>query len=372
MNELQNKPVNFVSNNSLNRVNLITIYLGNTCNFDCVYCDRGYIDKLGGQNVNNKNVTELREFFDWIDQQPNKVTRVSFHGGEPLLFIKRMEEIMEWLFPMAVKNDWRIAITTNGSLIKQCESFFEKYNKILHVTVSYDFMFQEQNRESFDIMEMADVLNRTCESWKWQTVVPIDDPKSFSFDYIKSIVSTCYRTKCRLINIIPLRHKRGKDKFDVIIDRVDLPQFLDAFLQFLQILYIKKITVFIDGCYTEIDKAYFSEHNKLILSPDGFIYPEFEFLEYKIHGSRIGNWKNKEVWRNLGEDGRIPDGCHSCEKKASCGLKYMYKLFDEQPKGSCKQFYTFMDYAIFHNAKLHEKKNLIEWVGIDERFYINT
>jgi organic radical activating enzyme len=336
-----------------------------------VYCDRGYIEKLGGQNVNRETVDHLREFFEWLDKQPNEIIRVSFHGGEPLLFIKRMEEVMTWLYPLAVKNNWRVAITTNGSLVKQCESFFEKYNKILHATVSYDFMYQEQNRESFDVEEMANILNRTCEAWKWQVVVPIDDPKSFSFDYIKSVVNTCYKTNCRVLNIIPLRHKRGKDKFDVIIDHVNLPQFLDAFIQFLQILYIKRLTVFIDGCYTEIDKAYFAEHNKLILSPDGYIYPEFEFLEYKTHNARIGNWKTKEVWRNLGEGGRIPDTCHGCEKQASCGLKYLYKLFDEQPKGSCKQFYTYMDYAIFHNAKLHQKKSLLEWVGIDEQFHTN-
>ena len=73
---------------------------------------------------------------------------------------------------------------------------------------------------------MADVLNRTCEQWQWQFVIPIDDSKSFSFDNIKEIVNTCYKTKCRVINIIPLRHKRGKDKFDVILDRVNLSQFL--------------------------------------------------------------------------------------------------------------------------------------------------
>lgn len=371
MNDSIAKPVHVLKTNPLDRIKLITIYLGNTCNFDCVYCDRGYIEFLGGQNLGSTVTEDLKHFFEWVDQQPNEILRVSFHGGEPLLFIKRMEEIMEWLHPIALKNSWKIAITTNGSLVKQCESFFEKYSGSLHATVSYDFTFQQQNREAFDVLEMAEILNKHCEQWKWQVVVPIDDPKSFSFDYIKDIVTTCYRTNCRVVNLIPLRHKRGKHKFDVIIDRVNLPQFLDAFLQFIQILYIKKITVFIDGCYVDIDKAYFAEHNKLILSPDGFIYPEFEFLEYKIENARIGNWKNKEVWRNLGDKGRIPSSCHSCEKKPSCGLKYLYHLFEQPPGTACKQFYTFMDYVIFHNSKLHQKKTLLEWVGINDEFFIN-
>jgi len=312
----------------------------------------------------------MQQFFEWVDTQPNEILRVAFHGGEPLLFIKRMEEIMLWLAPIAKKHGWKLSITTNGSLVKQCEEFFQKYKGILHATVSYDFMFQEQNREAFDVVEMANVLNECCEQWKWQVVVPIDDPKSFSFEYIQKLVSVCYKTKCTVVNLIPLRHKRGKDKFDVIIDRVNLPQFLDAFLQFIQILYVKRITVFIDGCYSEVDKAYFSEHNKLILSPDGFMYPEFDFLEYKTVNARIGDWKTRQVWKNQGDEGRIHDSCMKCDKRPSCGLKYLYKMFDVPPGNSCREFYTYMDYAIMHNARLNERKNILEWVGIKEDFEV--
>ena len=369
MSDLLN-PVRIV-NNDLSKIKLVVLYLGNTCNFDCVYCDRGYIEKLGGQNLNTKTLLEMKEFLEWAETQPNDIQRVSFHGGEPLLFIKRMEQVMEWLYPIAKRNNWKVTLTTNGSLVKECEWFFEKYKDVLYATVSYDFMYQEQNRDKFDVYEMAEVLNRTCDQWQWQFVLPIDDPKAFSFDNVKEIVNTCYKTNCRVINIIPLRHKRGKDKFDVIIDRLHLPQFLEAFLQFIQILYIKKLRVFIDGCYTDVDKAYFAEHNKLILSPDGFIYPEFDFLEYKIENARIGDWKNKQIWRNQGDAGRIPDSCMSCSKRPSCGLKYLYRLFDTIPQGSCKEFYTYMDYAIMHNAKLSEKKSVLEWVGIKEDFEIN-
>lgn len=366
------QPINLIQKSPIDRIKVITIYLGDTCNFNCVYCDREYIKKLGGQNVSNEMVDSLLDFFKWVETQPNSVEIISFHGGEPLLYIKRMREIMAWLYPMAQKNKWRISMTTNGSLIKENESFFKEYTGYMNVTVSYDFMYQEQNRESFDVFSMADVLDKHCTFWQYQFVIPIDDPKAFSFDNIKTIVSTVYKTNCRNINLIPLRHKRGKDKFDVIIDRIDLVQFLDAFMQFLQILYIKKINVFIDGCYTEVAKAYFSEHNKLILSPDGYIYPEFDFLEYKIENARIGNWKNKTFWRSLSDKGKIHDECFSCEKRSSCGLKYLYKLFNEHPNGKCKEFYTYIDYAIMHNSKLKDKSSILEWVGIDEQFKINS
>lgn len=363
-------PVKIVSTKPLEKIKQIVIYLGNTCNFDCVYCDRGYIESLGGQNLGNSTSDQMREFIEWTETQPNDIERVSFHGGEPFLFIKRMEEIMDWLYPMVKRNNWEITITTNGSLVKECKSFFEKYKEVLAVTVSYDFAYQKENREEFDVYEMAEVLNSFTKRWQWQFVLPIDSKSSFSFDNIKEIVNTCYKTGCRYLNIIPLRHKRGKDKFDVIIDKINLPQFLDAFLQLIQILYIKKLIVHIDGCYTNVDKAYFSEHNKLILSPDGYIYPEFDFLEYKTENARIGDWKNKQVWKNQGDYGRIYDSCLTCEKRPSCGLKYLYHLFEREPGPNCKEFYTYMDYAIMHNAKLHEKKNLLHWIGIKEDFEI--
>lgn len=362
--------INVIPSKPLNKVYLITLYLGNTCNFDCVYCDRGYIESIGGQNVNRTNVDEMKEFFEWVVSQPNDLKLVSFHGGEPLLFIKRMEQIMQWLYPMALEHDWKITLTTNGSLVKENEWFFAKYNKILRATVSYDFMYQEENREGFDVYEMAEVLNKYCDTWQWQFVMPIDNKTAFSFDNIKTIVNTCYKTNCRTINIIPLRHKRGKDKFDVIIDRINIPQFMDAFIQLIQILYIKRLNVFVDGCYTKIDKAYFGEHHKLILGPDGYMYPEFEFLEYKIDAGRIGNWKTRQIWKNLGNKSRIRDDCLSCHKESSCGLKYMYHLFDREPKGHCAEFYTAMDYIMMHLDKLHEKKSILEWVGINPDFEI--
>ena len=100
------KTIRFNDSNPLNKVKLLVIYLGNTCNFDCVYCDRGYIESVGGQNLTRSNSEGIQEFFEWAITQPNVIKQVSFHGGEPLLFIKRIYEIMEWLYPMAVVNGW--------------------------------------------------------------------------------------------------------------------------------------------------------------------------------------------------------------------------------------------------------------------------
>lgn len=364
--------IHLVQPKPLESIRLIVIYLGNQCNFDCTYCDRSYIADLGGQNMGSSHVDKLQRFFEWVDSQDNSVKYVTFHGGEPMLFMKRINEIMEWLAPMARRNNWLISFTTNGSLVVENEAFFEKYQGILAATISYDFMFQKENREEFDVEAMANVLNKYCNRWQWQWVLPIDHPKSFSFENIANVVSTCYKTGCTTLNIIPLRHLRGKDKFTVFIDDVNLKQFMEAFFEFLQVLYVKRIDTYIDGNYKFVDKAYFADHSKLILGPDGFIYPEFEWLEYKITDARTGQWDSDAptIWKDIGDDDKILESCYTCSSRPSCGLKYLYKMFDEQPKGNCKYFYQIMNIAIMHIDRLKEKRNLVEWVGITENFEI--
>ena len=279
---------------------------------------------------------------------------------------------MIWLHPILKRNNWLINFTTNGSMVAENESFFKKYKGVIATTVSYDFSFQKKNREEFDVDEMARVLNENCERWQWQWVLPIDDPTSFGFDTISDVVRTCYRTKNHNINIIPLRHIRGKNKFNVVIDNIDLYQFFEAYMQFLDILYIKKLRINIDGNYNFVDKAYFKDHSKIILGPDGFMYPEFEWLEYKRTEARTGQWDTTlpVVWKDIGDDDKILPVCQSCKSRPSCGLKYLYKLFDTQPKGNCVNFYQIIDFSIKHMDKIKQKPNLIEWIGITEDFEI--
>ena len=71
----------------MKNVNTISIYLGDTCNFNCQYCDRDYIKSLGGQNMSKQYIQKLKTFFEWAFNQPNRVDRIALHGGEPFLCV---------------------------------------------------------------------------------------------------------------------------------------------------------------------------------------------------------------------------------------------------------------------------------------------
>ena len=354
----------------------ISIYLGNTCNFNCTYCDREYIaEDIGGQTFKTHWLDLLDSYMEKTIPHVKDLKIISLHGGEPFLFVSRMDKIIESLYDKWIAGtDRKFAITTNGSLIKDNINFMKKWGKHLRFTISYDFMFQKQNRESFDVVEMSKIIHECGATMQWQFVIPTDDRKAFSMDALTEIIKTCNATGCNTINLIPLRHRRGARKFEVIIDNINLGEWFDSFLQMITILYTKGITLYIDGTYgnlDKIDKFYYNNHNKIILSPDGYIYPEYDFLEYKRAEFRIGQWSNGSLdfapiyYRQQDEHNIIGKDCYNCSSKNSCGLKYLYKMFNESPGDSCVLFYKMIDTAVAYSYKLQQKDSVFEWVGID-------
>jgi len=360
----------------LDKLKHISIYLGNTCNFDCTYCDREYIAKdIGGQTMKHAWVDLVEDFFDKVVPNCPDLKFISLHGGEPFLFVSRMNEILERIYPKYIEGtDRYLSITTNGSLIAENKEFMRKWGSKLKLTISYDFMFQGENRELFDLEEMTKIIRETGATMQWQFVVPINDKRAFSMDSITDVVRTCQTTGCNTVNLIPLRHRRGARKFDVLIDDIHLPEFFDNFIQFITILYAKRINLYVDGIYgpvKSIDKFYYDNHNKIILSPDGYMYPEYDFAEYKRQEFKVGQWTDGTkqfqpvFFRQKDQLDIIREDCYDCPSKNSCGLKYLYKMFGEKPKGSCVDFYKMIDASIGYCWKLQQKDSVFEWVGLE-------
>lgn len=357
----------------MKNVNTISIYLGDACNFNCEYCDREYIKKDVGSQVLTKHYLKLiKNFFSHAFKDPDcKVDRIALHGGEPFLFVKRMDQILEEL-----KEDYLdrhglyVSITTNASLFEKEQWFLEKWRKYLRFTISYDFIYQEQNREQFDIYKSIDLCGYYNIPIHWQFVMPITDRKVFSLDCVKDILDKVSRCKVRSINLIPLRHHRGERKFKTFVEDLNLPQFADSFMRFVNVLYNYNIMVFIDGNYGVTDKNYFGDHYKIILSPDGFIYPEYDFCEYKRPEYQIGRWTDglspnfvPVLNRNHAPEDIVQEKCVECTSAKLCGLRYLHKMFDTEPGIQCVQFYQIIDAMVRYTTKLHKKKSFFHWIA---------
>lgn len=357
----------------------VSIYLGNTCNFDCNYCDRSYISNaIGNQAMNRSNIDHLENFFEQIYKESDlKLQQIAFHGGEPFLFVKRMDQIIERLKPVLDEHNLKVLITTNASLILENEWFLRKWKRYLRFTFSYDFIFQEENREFVDI----DAVGKLCEELKipimWQFVMPLYDNRVFSLDVAKDIIDKSKYSAERSITLIPLRHYRGEEKFKDFFDEINTYQMTSEFMRFLNVLFSYGIRARIDGAYKVVDKKYTRKHYKIILSPDGYMYPEYDFCEYQAKDFRVGQWYNKEAVQmkqlpfvptftydpdTNREDNLIHEKCRTCSVRASCGIKYLYKLFNKPPKSSCVGFYRAIDELLDYSTKLNTKDNFRDWV----------
>jgi radical SAM protein with 4Fe4S-binding SPASM domain len=146
---------------------------------------------------------------------------------------------------------------------------------------------------------------------------------------------------------------------------MDLRVFTANFLPFLHTLYAYGLDVAIDGIYTGvIDKHILDNHGKFILSPDGYIYPEYDFLEYKRDEYRIGKWDSNPpvLNRTKDEDSLLLKSCRTCESRPLCGLKYMYAMFSVAPGVKCKEFYQIIDITAKHLYNLKSKPSMLHWV----------
>ncbi len=346
----------------------ISIYLGNKCNFNCVYCDRDYIAKIGDLVFRKEDIEPLMRFLSSIGALKTPPTFFSFHGGEPLVYVKIMDEIITRIVE-STDQPVMIFVQTNGSLITKNRWFFEKWRDILYVSISYDFMHQTINRTPMDAESAIAMLNDVgITKIQLQYVMPISDPKVFGLNTVKSITRMFSTYQIQGLVLIPLRHYRGADKFKVIIDELDLPQFFGAFMRFIHVLYAYNINVQIDGQGEGIDKHYFDNHKQLVISPDGKLYPEYDFLEYQWHHTAIGEWKNDiriDRHQPETETSLILDDCRECPSRPVCGLKYLFKGFDKpRMTDKCKTFYQMMNAIILHTQKLKQQPSFFHWIGV--------
>ena len=141
----------------------VSFHLGTKCNFQCGYCDRKYITKLGNQAFTLKDIPDLVSFLTEADLLYNPPEMFSFHGGEPLVFVNIMDQLISQI-AIGLKVPASFFIQTNGSLIERNADFFRKWGPLLRVSISYDFLYQPINRTEFDVHKALTILEEYSTS----------------------------------------------------------------------------------------------------------------------------------------------------------------------------------------------------------------
>ncbi len=140
-NEISNYITNIIKTNKqpsfaeLSAYPSITMNLTSQCNLNCSYC---FAYKEG---ENNKiDIEKAKESINWlIRENKNKRYSILFFGGEPLLMLPLIKEIVEFCNNLMIERNIQIyfSITTNGTIINdEIIKLFKQHN--FHIKISMD------------------------------------------------------------------------------------------------------------------------------------------------------------------------------------------------------------------------------------------
>ena len=132
-------------------VERVTVYLGNKCNNNCVYC-RDYLLNYYRPEANEDNILSIIDFL----HQFRHLKQITFVGGEPLLYLDYIKKIVLSVL------DKEYSIITNGILLKDQSILRYLLDNNFSVCLSHDGVNNSLTRGSMnsDILDIVKVFNR--------------------------------------------------------------------------------------------------------------------------------------------------------------------------------------------------------------------
>ena len=106
-------------------------HLTRRCNLNCKYCyENKGIEDLSFENIKLVIDSEIKA--------KNKISTISFYGGEPLIRIDLIYQIVDYIKSQKRKTKFFFNMTTNGTLLDEEFIAFAKKNEFLHIAYSFD------------------------------------------------------------------------------------------------------------------------------------------------------------------------------------------------------------------------------------------
>jgi sulfatase maturation enzyme AslB (radical SAM superfamily) len=113
------------------------IYITSKCNLNCEYC---YEKENRPDNVMTNE--EIDAYFDYLDKHSAPYSHIVLFGGEPLLYLNKIEYILNKIVNEYSYKHYSVSMNTNGILLLDDKVFnkFLELNKIqkIHIKISYD------------------------------------------------------------------------------------------------------------------------------------------------------------------------------------------------------------------------------------------
>ena len=135
------------------QTNQIIFEVTDRCNLNCPYCSLGEMYEAGKKERKNMNIRYAINFLKYIYdlKVKNKIKRlaIAFFGGEPLVNIRFIKQIVEVAYQLNAGNDLKLVftMTTNATLLHKHIQFLVAND--FHLLISLDGNEESQSYRSF-------------------------------------------------------------------------------------------------------------------------------------------------------------------------------------------------------------------------------
>lgn len=367
---------------SLVNLRQLTFEVTDACNFKCRYC--GYGDMYYGHDDRKGDNMPIEIGLQTIDYLTNiwksnvpfshrPLTYISFYGGEPLLNIKFIKELVAYIEKIDVNREFVFSMTTNAYLLDKYMDFLVKKN--FHILISLDgdakansYRLDKLGKETFNAVtsnikllrtEYPDYFDRNVE---FNSVLhnrnSVEGINSFIYDTFgkKPTVSELNTSEIKIGMIDEFKrmyqNKSESIRYSDNCERISEDVFLSDPLTYELMLYLHRHcnNVYMDYC----DLLYGPNERPCL--PTGTCIPFSKKMFVTVHGKilQCERINHKYALGKVSESGvrlnctEIADSfnkklssvsrqCRTCERKQSC-MQCIYYIEDIGDKPICKGY----------------------------------
>lgn len=289
-----------------------TIYLTNNCQLRCPYCyEQKSRERWGTYTISNEELTAILDFA--IDNTPNEKTiEISLFGGEPLLYYRQIDFIINYMKTNCKKPFRFFAITNGINLTAKTINLFKDTDWFILVSLDGPYEVNNHMPET--------VYNKIISNI---TSIPLEERKKHiglkatlsddTIGDIKSITEFLFGLETSIVYLAPTM-EIDHDKIKTAIKKLSKEELLltrdGRLLSNLRKpepkldLMFKKGKIFIRGGSQPLAG----------LSPVGW----FENSSVTVSEILIKKLTDSNTFLPLGQQGLVPKSAENCD---NCGLK---------------------------------------------------
>lgn len=147
------------------QVRNIKLMLGQVCNYSCSYCEQSHQNSKAHLNKYNNDdyLGFVKYLADSMTQHSDDVV-LQLWGGEPLLYIKQIKELIRLLSEYKINDRVKLYMITNGALLNyELNKFFDENNFAISISHDAQGQFVRHKQDFLDTPHKAiieDLMSR--------------------------------------------------------------------------------------------------------------------------------------------------------------------------------------------------------------------